>query len=376
MLEPQSTVKELNISILNIEVSEPVKEISKAFKKNPRLPGIILLEQGRLVGLISKKNFFQYMSRPYSLEIAARRPIKALLHLIKVQKFIVPQTSSIIHTAARALRRTGDLINEPIIVKIENQKYGIIDAHELLIHQAKIHEYTCELLTQMYRNLEAANQKLSRANQKLEYLSRVDDLTQIANRRAFKEYLEREWQRGQKHQMPLAVIICSVDFFTEYNNEYGALAGDSCLQNIATTIRDCLLVKQENLVARYDGANFAIAMPNNNALSAAMIAENIRLQIMKLAIKNKNSPISDRLTLSLGVVSLLPNPYNSPEFLNLAAQRALQVAKKQGRNCKIIWNNAELDNINESSSPEVQITFTKTKLKNTYASNKYLRKFI
>ncbi|WP_141565593.1 diguanylate cyclase, partial [Anaplasma marginale] len=205
---------------------------------------------------------------------------------------------------------------------------------------------------------------------------RVDDLTQIANRRAFKEYLEREWQRGQKHQMPLAVIICSVDFFTEYNNEYGALAGDSCLQNIATTIRDCLLVKQENLVARYDGANFAIAMPNNNALSAAMIAENIRLQIMKLAIKNKNSPISDRLTLSLGVVSLLPNPYNSPEFLNLAAQRALQVAKKQGRNCKIIWNNAELDNINESSSPEVQITFTKTKLKNTYASNKYLRKFI
>lgn len=379
MLNLQSTVDKLNIFIFNLEISEPVQKISNAFNHNPKLPGIILLDETRLVGLISRNNFFQYMSRPYSLELAAKRSISTLLPLMKVEKFLISRNASIIEAAAQSLLRSKELINEPIIVEIETGLYGIIDAHQLLIYQTKIQEYTCELLRQMYRKLSLANQNLEQvnlnlkqANRKLEHLALVDDLTQVGNRRAFNQYLQREWQRGQKQKMSLSVIMFSLDYFREYNYQYGAKSGDSCLQNIAKIITQSLR-EQENLFARYNGATFAIAVPNSNAVLAASIAEKLRSLIVRLRIEHKNSPISNCLTLSLGVASLLPHPYSSAKTLITIARRALSLAKQSGKNQKIIWNNSQLDNFNESIplNPEMR-----KELVSVYSSNKYVGKFI
>lgn len=340
-LNLHSTVEELDYYTCSLEVSEKVEKISNILESNPKLPGVILLDTNRLVGLVSRKNFLEYMSRPYSLEIAKRRTIKSLVHLMKVQYFIIPKDTPIVVAAKKTLARIPELMNEPIIVAIKPGKYGIIDPHKLLVCQAKIHEYTSELLTQMYGKLDEANKKLAKTNRKLKYLARVDELTGVANRRVFNKYLQREWQRGLQQKMPLAVIICSLDYFKEYNDCYGSKSGDVCLQNIAETIRKYLGTK-DNLIARYDGAKFAIALPNTDAISAAAIAENIRQLVLKLAIENYSSPISNYLTLSLGLASLLPSTNNSANDLTVAANSALDRAKLEGRNRKIIYNNSEL----------------------------------
>ncbi len=337
-----STIEELDFYFFNVEVSELVLEITNAFNSNPQLPGIILLEKNQLVGLISRTSFLQYMSRPYSLEIAGKRPIKSLLSLMKIQKFIIPKNMSIIEAAKKSLKRSPDSINEPIIIEIAPQKYGVIDAHELLVYQAHIHEYTCELLTQMYGQLESVNKELKVANQKLENLSRLDSLTQVANRRSFNQYLQAEWKRGKQQKKPLGLIICSIDYFTEYNNKYGTLSGDFCLQVIAETIKN-YLEKNEDLLARYDGAKFAIAMPNTNAIEASIFAENILKKVTKLAIENSQSQISNLLSLSVGVASILPTENNLPKQLTNAAITALDRAKQQGGNCKVICNSSESD---------------------------------
>ncbi len=336
-----STVDELDCYFFYIEVSESVKQVTNAFNNNPKLPGVILLENDKLVGLLSRSSYFQYMSRPYSLEIAAKRPIKSLLNLMNVQNFIIHKDTLIIEAAKQSLRRSPALMNEPIMVLAAPERYGIIDAHELLVYHAQIHEYTCELLTQMYGKLDVANRKLEKANRKLEHLSRVDDLTQVANRRVFKKYLQREWERGKQQKMPLAVIIGGIDYFSEYNNQYGALAGDYCLQNIAETISKCTEEK-ENLVARYDGSSFAIAMPNTDAIEAAHLAEKIRKKVKELNIEYSQSKISDRITLSIGVASMLPRENNLPKNLIQGASTALDRAKQQGKNRKIICNNSEV----------------------------------
>ena len=335
------TVEKLNFYFSQVEVSESFKQLTNVFEKNPILPGVILVENSQLVGLISRTSFLQYMSRPYSWEIADRRSIKSLLNFLKVQNFIIPKNTLIIEAAQKSLQRSSELMNEPIIVETAPERYGMIDAHELLVYHAKIQEYTRELLTQMYGEIEKANQKLEKANQKLKYLSRVDDLTQVANRRSFNQYLQREWQRGQEQKMPLAVILFAIDYFTEYNNQYGALAGDSCLQSIAENVSNFFVENTENLLARYDGSTFAIVMPNNNAIAAAGLAENIRNHIIKLGIEHSKSQISDRLTLSIGVASILPTKNNSFKSLTLAASLALDRAKQEGRNRKIIWHNSE-----------------------------------
>ena len=344
-LNLKSTVEKLDCHFFSVEVSESVQELTDAFYDNPKLPGIIILENNKLVGLISRTQFLQYMSRPYSLEIAAKRNIKILVNFMNVQNFVIAKNTLIIEAAKKSLKRSPELMNEPIIVEIAPEKYGIIDIYDLLVCQAKIYEYTCELVTQMYGELDLTNRKLEKVNRKLTYLSRVDDLTQVANRRVFNEYLEREWHRGKQQKMSLSVIMCSLDYFIEYNNQYGARAGDYCLQNIAEAINNSLEQK-EDLVARYDGSTFAILIPNSTAIDASHLAEKIRQKVIQLPIEHSESQISDNLTLSLGVASMLPDRYNSPNSLILAADRALHRAKQQGRNRKIIWNNSEpiLDN--------------------------------
>jgi len=338
----ESTIEQLEFYICDVEVSAPVKKISEIFEKNSKLPGVVLLENDNLLGLLSRANFLQYMSRPYSLEIAAKRSIKSLLGLIEVQNFILPKNVLIIEAVKKSLKRIPELMSEPIIMMLEEGKYGIIDAHNLLVAHSAIQEYTCELVTQMYCELDAVKTKLEKTNRKLKYLARVDDLTQVANRRVFGKYLEREWQRGETNKLPLAVIMCAVDYFSEYNNQYGALAGDYCLQNIAQLIKD-ILKTRENLIARYDGNKFAIAIPNTDAIAAAAIAENIRCQVQKLAIEHSQSQVSKYLTVSLGVASLLPSSEKFSDALILAANSALTRAKTEGKNRKIIWNNKELN---------------------------------
>lgn len=182
------------------------------------------------------------------------------------------------------------------------------------------------------KKIEAA---LVKANQELERIATLDGLTGIANRRRFDEYLYFEWLRLFREKLPMSLILCDVDFFKLYNDTYGHLAGDFCLQHVAATIRQSVK-RHSDLVARYGGEEFAAILPNTTAKGAFYVAETIRKQVQKLKLVHAKSQVSKYVSLSLGVASIIPNGENCPDTLINIADKALYAAKNQGRNCVVV----------------------------------------
>ncbi|WP_072621578.1 diguanylate cyclase domain-containing protein [Spirulina major] len=172
-------------------------------------------------------------------------------------------------------------------------------------------------------------------NQELAELSTIDGLTQVANRRYGDIYLHQQWQHLIEHQRSLALILCDVDCFKQYNDTYGHQAGDACLIQIAQTIKT-FLRRSEELVARYGGEEFLIILPNANVTWGMQVAELIRTSVLELAIEHQASVVESVVTVSLGTAAMVPSPSTTMEQLIAAADRALYEAKQSGRNCTVI----------------------------------------
>ena len=185
-----------------------------------------------------------------------------------------------------------------------------------------------ERIVKMRQQLESTRRRFDIANRRLLRQSQMDGLTNIANRRKFDEHLNREWRIAVRRQAPLSIILCDIDHFKSYNDTYGHPAGDRCLQQVATTLEQ-VTKRPGDLVARYGGEEFAVILPETPHDAALVLAEKMRLAINSLQPVLPNAPV----TASFGVGSALPElASEGPLALIEAADRALYVAKKQGRN--------------------------------------------
>lgn len=195
----------------------------------------------------------------------------------------------------------------------------------LLFEELKNYSYTLE------QKVAQRTAALEKANQKLHRLATLDSLTQLANRRCFDEHLEQEWRRMMRDQSPLALILCDVDCFKNYNDTYGHQGGDDCLRVIAQMIHQAVK-RPADLVARYGGEEFAVILPSTNAAGALKVAEIIRHSVQQLKIPHVSSVVSPYVTVSLGVSCTIPTLQGLPTQLISATDEALYVAKAQGRN--------------------------------------------
>ncbi|MGB3532322.1 MAG: AAA-like domain-containing protein [Microcoleaceae cyanobacterium] len=164
-------------------------------------------------------------------------------------------------------------------------------------------------------------------------ISYIDDLTDIISRYSFDYCLQREWRRAAREQQNISLIFGDVDFFQLYNDLYGQLAGDRCLQKVARVIQDCTL-RPADVVARYRDEEFVVVLPGTGIEGAMHVAERIREQVIELAIPHGCSPLRPPVvTLSLGIASTVP-PQGEKDAASLveAANHALSEAKVQGRN--------------------------------------------
>ena len=182
---------------------------------------------------------------------------------------------------------------------------------------------------------------LKKANLRLTYQANIDSLTQIANRRRFDEYITQEWFRCARERKCLSLILCDVDYFKAYNDNYGHQAGDNCLYEIAKGIERGVK-RPADVAFRYGGEEFAIILPHTEREGAIKVAEDIHQQIQILQIPHGSSEISDIVSLSLGVSSIIPDTRTSPHTLIAAADDALYDAKIQGRN-RVIYKSVESD---------------------------------
>lgn len=173
---------------------------------------------------------------------------------------------------------------------------------------------------------------LIKAKKKAEVLANLDALTKIANRRRFDGTLEDEWQRSYDAQEPISMLALDIDYFKAYNDIYGHPTGDDCLNKVAQEIAS-KVTRSSDLVARTGGEEFSIILSNTSLEKASDIAQTVLKAIQGLKIEHNGSKISAVVTVSIGVVSIVPVTSFSPRGLMLATDQALYQAKKMGRNC-------------------------------------------
>lgn len=180
---------------------------------------------------------------------------------------------------------------------------------------------------ELEQRVEERTSELEKANQELQRISRVDELTQIANRRCFDEYLSQQWNRLKSEQQPLSLILGDIDYFKKYNDFYGHQHGDWCLQQIASSLQQ-VVKSPADLVARYGGEEFAVILPLKDTEAALIVAQAIRQEIHQAKLPHACSEINDFITMSLGIASVVPTSAVSPEHLIAAADKALYQAKQ------------------------------------------------
>lgn len=174
-------------------------------------------------------------------------------------------------------------------------------------------------------------QELEQANQLLQIRSNTDGLTQISNRRYFDSMLEQEWNRGQRLGSNLSVIMLDIDCFKKFNDHYGHVAGDNCLQELAQNLQSSL-TRAGDVVARYGGEEFVVLLPNTDKQAALTVAKHLQEAVVSLAIPHAESSFGI-VTVSLGIASLIPSDLHSTAELVKFADIALYNAQRAGRNC-------------------------------------------
>ena len=175
-----------------------------------------------------------------------------------------------------------------------------------------------------------AEDALKEFNEELTRLARMDGLTQVANRRAFDQYLVQEWNNVGAGRSSLSLILCDIDYFKNFNDTYGHQAGDVCLQQVAHAIERAVK-RSTDLVARYGGEEFAIVLPNTTVAGLTQVASEIQREIQQLAIPHSRSEVSDYITLSLGMAVVSSTENIHPDMLVAAADQGLYQAKYEGR---------------------------------------------
>ena len=162
-------------------------------------------------------------------------------------------------------------------------------------------------------------------------LSKLDGLTKLPNYRNFSQFLTQEWKRCTRLQAPITLAMIDIDYFKCINDTYGHLKGDEYLFKIAQHLKR-MVRRPSDLCARYGGEEFALILSNTPLEPSIAMIEKFLTKIRTLAMPNPHSPVMPIITLSVGLVTLYPQPKTSEKELIQKADELLYKAKNSGRN--------------------------------------------
>lgn len=164
----------------------------------------------------------------------------------------------------------------------------------------------------------------------LESLCELDDLTAIPNRRHFEVTFAREIARAKRLEDPLSCLMIDIDYFKNYNDKYGHLAGDECLKKVAKAIKDAL-PRSGDFVARYGGEEFVVLLPHTEYEGSISVAKKIAQSVRSSNLIHEASSVAAIVTLSIGCATASKDQNMNKNDLIGRADMALYEAKKSGR---------------------------------------------
>jgi len=167
----------------------------------------------------------------------------------------------------------------------------------------------------------------ARYHEEVYQLATHDALTELYNRRHFVELVDKEIARSLRHGRPLVMCIIDVDLFKPVNDQYGHIAGDGVLRQMAALVRD--FVRGEDIAARIGGEEFAVLLPESDLEAARAFAERLREAVAGAEFVLGGE--QRRLTISIGIAGLAESRRERSALMQ-AADAALYRAKDEGRN--------------------------------------------
>lgn len=215
-----------------------------------------------------------------------------------------------------------------------------VELIQLLSSQAAISIENSKLYGDLEKKVEDRTRQLESANKDLTRLATIDSLTQLANRHLFNERMLLEVGRAKRQQLPISILLCDIDNFKEYNDNYGHVEGDECLQKVGVTFSS-IFGRKTDLPARYGGEEFAVILPGVVAEEALTLAQKICNSIKALNITHEHNSNFGFVTISVGCHSIIPNIEENDNLqirtLLLQVDQALYQAKERGRNQVVQW---------------------------------------
>jgi len=181
----------------------------------------------------------------------------------------------------------------------------------------------------LHDQLQDKIRQLEEAKERLRELAVTDGLTGLYNYRYFKEFLAQELRRAERHHSNVSVVMVDIDFFKNYNDTYGHLAGDEVLRILGQLMREN--IRSIDLAARYGGEEFALVLPETNKKAARFVADKIKSLVEEYPFRNEETQPNGNLTVSMGVATYPTDGKAMEDLINRADQWLYQ-AKAGGRN--------------------------------------------
>lgn len=198
------------------------------------------------------------------------------------------------------------------------------------------HYKAIKALESMNRQLTHEIIKRKKLEKELRELSRIDELTQLSNRRAFDEEMMTEWRRSMRTKSHVTLLMLDVDYFKKLNDSAGHQTGDKFLIQLGYILKKYSR-RFLDTAARYGGEEFAVILSETKEEDGLKVAEMIRRDVDRMKFNHSNSDVSDHVTVSIGVAGCIPEIGSHEEELIEKADKALYKAKEEGRN-RVILN--------------------------------------
>jgi diguanylate cyclase (GGDEF)-like protein len=164
----------------------------------------------------------------------------------------------------------------------------------------------------------------------LEKFSFIDGLTGLFNRRYLDDAIAKEWKCALRNGNMISVLLIDIDFFKKYNDFYGHVEGDKCLQKVASVLTNSIL-RPEDIVTRYGGEEFIVILPSTPKNGAIKVAKRIQDKLSLLKIPHLMSESDKCVTVSIGIATVMPKDYIHEKVLIEKADFAMYQAKNRGR---------------------------------------------